>query len=559
MDFFKLDEADLKWLISQIPEDILSDYLKRHPKDFQRHHSGFRPQSFKGERLIDLFVNGYIRKHGYIVYFFDKPLAKNTLKEIRAIRKGYEQELSANDNDSACAWITTFEQTYFRDNIALFCKLEDDPSISEEAIPYIKAALKLSRQNKESQAKAEKEHAEKLESNRTTWLNEHEQEIRDLSDEKAREIAQLQQQLNRAREEYEALQALHSTELAKLEQQHNEALTESEVLEKSHRANTAQLQAHIQQIEQRCAALAQENFAFQEECKRFDATRLQLEQTISGYRQQISELQQTIADLQQPKTSAIGQSAKLRRPSECEEFLETLAENLADCGVRYSEPLAAWVGKVAFCGCPMLIARRNGIHLAQIFANTLSDGSMTTISWPYTPLKKVQRLIAESTDRIILLDNYVGNVNETALLSILEQARQRIVFLTVFYEQTLRYLAPEFLEHINYINIHRLGELTNGEIHRSSFEEVCFEFEATHIERTPAKQFLEVCDMASVPATTAKNKLSHLIKTTDILSCYAFEILPYCFDVYRTSASDSLLNFIRKDSFLRALFEEECA
>lgn len=63
-------------------------------------------------------------------------------------------------------------------------------------------------------------------------------------------------------------------------------------------------------------------------------------------------------------------------------------------------------------------------------------------------------------NRIVCLDNFIGNFNETILLTICDHHKDKIIFLTMFYDRTLYYVPQEILKYCHYLNLNRIEAFT---------------------------------------------------------------------------------------------------
>jgi hypothetical protein len=63
------------------------------------------------------------------------------------------------------------------------------------------------------------------------------------------------------------------------------------------------------------------------------------------------------------------------------------------------------------------------------------------------------------------LDNFIGNCNETELLPLFDNYRDKVIFLTVAYDRTIYYVSREFLRYCHYLNLNRIAALSiNAEL-----------------------------------------------------------------------------------------------
>ena len=141
-----------------------------------------------------------------------------------------------------------------------------------------------------------------------------------------------------------------------------------------------------------------------------------------------------------------------------DDFDEYFSYNLKDIGFEWDEEGSAdfvdYLEKSFFCGIPMLIKRGPGINLANCLANTLY-GVPVAAHLLYTEgagVQKISEFLADTPDRVVYIDGFIGNCNEMELIPVLEQYRNKIIILTYMYDQTLSFVPNEILSSVHFIS-----------------------------------------------------------------------------------------------------------
>ncbi len=113
-----------------------------------------------------------------------------------------------------------------------------------------------------------------------------------------------------------------------------------------------------------------------------------------------------------------------------------------------------YLEKSFFCGIPVLIKRGVGINLANCLANTIY-GVPVAAHLLYSEgagVQKIREFLADTPDRVVCIDGFIGNCNEMELIPVLEQYRNKIIILTYMYDQTLRFVPYEILSSVHFIS-----------------------------------------------------------------------------------------------------------
>jgi hypothetical protein len=150
--------------------------------------------------------------------------------------------------------------------------------------------------------------------------------------------------------------------------------------------------------------------------------------------------------------------------------------------------------------------------------------------------------------RVVCLDNFIGNFNETLLLPLFDKHRDKIIFLTVAYDRTLRFVPDEFLRYCNYLNLNRIEAL----LLNSEFTE--YDFTVEEIEVIPqwvnsdsrySSLLKEMLSELGVRQSLIGSKCVTISNEQDLCRALAFDILPYCRDVLQVAPYSTSEHFIK--------------
>lgn len=150
-------------------------------------------------------------------------------------------------------------------------------------------------------------------------------------------------------------------------------------------------------------------------------------------------------------------------PVDMEEFVEFFSYNLDSIGVVDSDLplktlLTTYMSCVLFQGKPIICNKTCADTFARCLSNTLVKNEPVNHIVFSSDLD--ERRICEALNmsgRIVVLENLLGNYNETLLLSILDKFKSKITILSVTYEKTLFYLPNDLLAYCHYVNLSHLS------------------------------------------------------------------------------------------------------
>ena len=407
----KLDEQEIFRLCEAIPFDVAKYYFKRYPKDFAKIFRGFRVKTLSEAKVHSILKQNY--KNDYISWF----LENNLRRWIGEIKDEIEKE-KANNKTDFVAHVTTLSVSFLGNNVSAYFKLVES-NYTEEQVKLIDEMV-----------------TEMAETNKLI------DKLKKCVEEDQKAIEVLSEDL----EVYERERALNKrikTEKKQLEKKISKC--EDELCEKD--KEIVHLKAMNKQLEQ-------EKSSFVAKTKDLKAQIKESEQKNFDLLKEISE------GKYQKKLSLenIEEEVEVLAPKDSEEFIDILSSNFISIGLnsefRYPNMLSDFIYKGICVGKPFVIKRTVANCLIKCLSNTITGSqSYDTLSYEPSITESDIVFFLQESQRIILLDNFIGNYNETLLLSILEKFKNKIVFISTTYENALRYVSEEFFEYITFLSV----------------------------------------------------------------------------------------------------------
>lgn len=489
-----LTEDEIKYICSVIPLQESVWYFKQYPKDFAKLMPGFRPTSLKNHEQVSALLYR-CRNQGFISSFIEKHICR-WLDEIqRDITLKTEKSESKES-----AWMQTLPFCYFVDNISIFFKLigEEQP---DQCISLISSSIKRIRDLDIVNKRLE------------VTLNGKQSEVLRLEE----EIKLVQYDLENSRKTL-----IERT---------------SEIKELKHTCDDLnKLEGVVRTREQEIDALKK---IVQERDEYLHKLNDELSAATVDQHQLEIKFKEEIEQLRVAKSIEQAASLKPRCPRDIEEFRDYLGYNFESLGVdtdaKYCSLLKDYLCEILFQGKPIIISRAVGMTLMKCVANTLvGSANVTTLSFKSDIPEQQIDVFLSAKNRILCLDNFIGNYNETTLVTICDKHRDKIIFLTVSYDRTLCYVPDEFLKYCNYLNLNRIKafihdhELTEDP---SSLDEI--EVSNTLIAPDARWSLLlnEILDEIGVSSALSTYKSSLVSDEASMCGILAFDILPFCMDV----------------------------
>lgn len=503
----QLTEEEVRYICSVIPTQDTITYFQNNPKEFSKIRPGFRANAISKINVSNLLFN--YRSRGFISFFIEKHI-DDWLSQIKehlnsCIEDGDSKEL---------ALFHTLPFCFFADNIALYFRLINE-EYSEEYIATLSAAVKAIKESNDKQEKLQEE------------LKVKESDIRKLQTEYKLTKSNLENIGTKLNERLAEIKALKNS-ISNLEKLRTIVQNDEEIIES--------LKARIQEQEGTIKKLRAELSDTRDSSKKLEA-------------QIRSELEKQHAAKILKQQSAL----KPKCPSDIEEFKEYLGYNLENIGVptdsEYYTLLKEHMAKILFQGIPVVVNRNVGITLMKCFANTLigkSNVKMLTFKKDYS-VEDVDNFLS-SDGRIVCLDNFIGNYNETELLPLFGKHRDKVIFLTVAYDRTIYYVSEEFLRYCQYLNLNRIASLSaNVELTEdpSIVEEIEFELQGLFSDNRYSHLLREMLGEFGFHQGLAEQKCAAIYGEQDLCRMLAFDVLPYCVDVLRIAPYNTSERFLK--------------
>lgn len=488
-----MTKDEIQYICTVIPQKHVSDYFRRNPKEFAKICPGFRPTAISRLNVSDLLYRN--RNNGFVSSFIEKTISI-WLSQIQECLDECQKDGSRKD----VAYIETLAQSFFVGNVALYFKLIEEKH-SETYISLLSSAA--------TEAKKTLEEQENLKA--------------DVESKRA-EIERLQTELASvatALESSKSKQHEHTAEIKSLKQEIGNVEELKDLLQ-SKKGAIAILEIEVAQLK-----------------KSEKKLRAELKAAQSGQQQLEAQIREEIEKQQAEQIARRANALKRLRPIDMDEFKEYLGYNLKDIGASTPPDccslLKQHLSDILFQGRPIIINRGTGVPLMKCIANTLV-GNASVASLTYSKDISAQEIEAFlfGKARIVCLDDFLGNYSETELLALLEQHRNKIVFLTLAYDRTLRFVPYEIFRYCHYLNLNRIQTLSMG-ADVTEDPSVVEESEVDALEVNSDARFSpllkEMLDEFGFSPSLTTHKCAHVSSEKDLCCTLAFDILPYCTDV----------------------------
>lgn len=504
-----LTDDEVRYICSVIPYEYTIAYFTQNPKKLAKIRPGFRAKAISKSDSVQLLFN--YRNHDFISYFIEKHISDWLFQ----IKEDITERL--NDGDSKeLAVIHTLPFCFFSDDVRLYYKLINEEH-SEEHIAFMSAAVKAIKE-----ATSEQE-------NLIDQLKTKDLDIKKLQDEI--ESAKIELERNKG----------------KLNQQ----LYEIETLQVGI-ADLKKLRITIEKSEHRIISL-------EDSIRKHKGTIKKLKVELSGVNSNKQKLKEQIK-VELEKLQAIkfaehhSVSAKPKCPCDIDEFKEFLDYNLKNLGVaansEYYPLLKDHLSEILFQGIPILVNRVTGIELIKCVANTIiGKSNVKTLVWGNAVSAIEANQFLSSGNRIVCLDNFIGNFNETELIPLFDMHKDKIVFLTVPYDGTVCYVAREFMHYCHYLNLNRItamsGDATLTE-DPSKIDEIEYIPQQKPTDRNYSNLGRDILRELGFSQILTEQKSAVISNEQCLCRLLAFDILPYCVDVLKVApfnTSERLVNY----------------
>lgn len=509
-----LSSEEIQFICSSIPYGDVIKYFKKNSKEFSKIRPGFRPDAVPPKDVTRLLKNNINRD--FISSFVEKTIEMWLLQ----IQAAYESYLDEGKGETA-AIVHTLSQSYFSDNVTLYFKLADK-NYSDEQISLISY---LAYDNKTTKQQIENLNESVLELKTTI------RDMEAIAKKKDLETKRLQNKLQQALEELEALRNL--------------------------KFEIAGLSSDLQRYKEKAITLENQR---KQQNEQVDQLLLQIRKITKEKEALESDIVLRFENERKRKLNSCVREYSLLKPNDMGGFRENLSYIFEDLGMGESVPgialLNKYLSKILFCGIPIITSEQSGLTLAKCVTNALI-GTQEVSLLRYAPNVTEEDIFdfLSASKRVVLLDNFIGNYNETLLLPILRMYGDRIIFMTIPYDRTLNYISSAFLKYCSYINVSRFAQLTgpvkiNEELHTVSEEKYCIEI--PNKQNRYLKILNRILTELSLGYLSTNVRLHGVSNDDDISAELIYSILPYCTNVcnkHPMCLSETLQNYMKRCSY----------
>ena len=518
-DLSILTDDEYRILCKSIPHSMVTNYFQKNPKEFAKFRPGFRPTSIKAKDAQKILVEN--RDKGFIFSFVNK-VTNRWIKEICEVAKSRENEGCSE----LFAYASTLPETFFSENISAFFKLIDKPLPEDTLllVDQIVAELKTKNENIESLKGELKE----IQSQYRLLETQLKQQKKDA--EKIKEKNILISQLS---EECKS----NSVVINNLLKEKNEVL--QRIKEQEELIST--LNEYISRLKEKIKTLNAENHSLEE------------------------NIRKQVEDEQQRRHLSIASTNPIK-PKDILEFKDYFGYNLESLNLNTKESslkgmFSDYIAKVFFQGKPVICNQLYSSTLIKCISNALI-GTLDIPTIQYSPeidLNTIMNLI-DKAGRIVVLENFLGNFNESLLISKLKQTKDKIIVLTYLYDGTLKYLSKDLFSYCNFLNLSDFPSLSNGIAPNedpSTLDEEEYGLENISFENRFSVILKTIMRELDFSQQVINIKSMDVVSEQDLVSILYFDVLPYYRCVYEENPlhhSHTLQKQITKNS-CRALFE----
>ena len=522
-DFSVITEEEYSRICAAIPHEIIVGYFKKNPKEFSKIRPGFRAVTIKKDDAVKLMIK--CRQNDFISSFVER-IVKNWLSEISDAISNYQKD----GETKISAHIRALSQSYFADNNSAYFKLTDT-DFSDDDISLIQEIIVLL-----------KDYETKL------------QEVEDKLNESLLEIDECKR-ANKAATARSKRQLEESTsQIRKLKERVKE-LQKTESLYKNIQSEFENSKANIESLNRLNTSINDELSALQSEKEKLTREKAELE----------VEVQKRLED--ERKEELLSKCfTKPLRPVDMEEFLDYLRYNLDNIGIKnesdipVNDLLCLYIADIAFCGKPIVCDKAIAKTLSGCIANTLIGSSyVSRICYTEDIIERTLREFLINSGRIVIIDNFLGNFNETILLSIVEDYKNKIIFLTYSYSKTLKYISEEMFAFSSFIGANKipaLFALTSTDEDPSTFNEEEYEPELVYCDNRYETILRNILKELNFYEKVVNAKTLNITGEEKMCEILAFDVIPYCFEVRSINPlnqSRTLQKYIQKSHYAKLL------
>lgn len=497
-DFSVLNDEEYSLICSAIPYGDIIGYFKKNPKAFSRIKRGFRAETIKKDAAVKLMVN--YRQDGFISSFVER-IIKDWLIEISDAISDYQKE----GDSIIAAHIRALSQSFFSDNISAYFKLTDT-EFSDGDISLIQSIIVLLKDYDARLNEIEDELNKSLQ-----IIDEVKRASKSAASKSRKQLEESASQIKKLKERID--------ELKKTESLYIEAQSELENSKKD-----------IERLNRLNSSLSEKMATLQSEIEKVNKEKAELEVSV----------RKKLEDERKEKLLNVVFEKPLH-PVDMDEYVDYLQYNLESIGIK-NEPdvqikdlLSHYIVDIAFYGKPIVCDSAIAGTLISCISNALVGTSdVSRISFTADVTERALREFLSSNKRIAVIDNFLGNFNDTVLLTVANDHKNKIIFFTYSYSKTLKYISEELFAYCYYLGVTKVPELASGSLpdeDPSIIDEEEYVPEHKYYGsryETILKSILSELHYCDKVINTKVLDISNEMKLCELL---AFDIIPYCMEV----------------------------
>lgn len=519
-----LSDDEYGRICAVIPHGIITGYFRQYPKEFAKIRPGFRATALRPDDAVKLMVR--CRQNGFISSFVER-IVNDWLMQINKVITDYQKEGEIETS----AYIHALSQSFFADNTSAYFKLIDK-KFSDEEINLIRDTIELLKSYNEKIHSLEDELKRTLQELEECRRTNHSASIKSK-----RQLEESSSQIKRLTEKVKELQ--------KIELLFKDAQRD---IEKSKNENEG-LKKQNTSLSKKMAELQR---------KFDDVTKEKNELEISIRRKMEEERAEEVLS----SISAV----KPIHPIDIDEFVDYLGYNLSSIGVNNTSDLpianllSSYTSNILFNGKPIVCDKAISNTLVGCIANALiGTPNVSRIHFSSDITEKSLRSFLKSSGRIVILDNFLGNFNDSVLLSIIDDCKSKIVFLTYSYSKTLRYISEEIYAYCFFIGATKIPELSIGALPSedpSIIDEEEYDPEPRYHNNRFSVVLGNILKELGYIEKVINAKMIDVSNERRLCEILAFDIIPYCFDIRSSNPlnySQTLQKHIKKSSYAKLL------
>lgn len=443
-----LNDDELKFLCSNIPVIIVKEYFNKNSKEFQKIKPGFRAKTLTNDEIFDILYDN--QADPFISNMLNKFLLKE-LENIDSLTKNYRGK--SDEFNLICS----LNRSIFINNIPLYFKLSGK-EVSKEYVDIMSGYAK--------------DISELIDDN-TEFLNKLKianKEIKTLTTKNNKDNSKIEK-LNEKLEQYKNIEKqnkktiIEIDELKKKDFESNKKIEEYISLQKSSKNTIEDLKSRLSTLEKNL----EKSISKEEHLTTIKNLKSDYDHKLDENHKEIQNLKIERSNLEKEIITwkdrfnmdnfIDDELLHPLRPKSMEEFEEFFEYNVESLGINTSETtyklLFKYIESIAFLGYPILIKYRAGMNLANILSNTLEDKKFVrSINIDKdTKLYEINHFLKSTNDRVVIINNLIGNGREFEVLPMLLNNKNKIIIVTYLHDRTLYYLPQETLEYFNYVNL----------------------------------------------------------------------------------------------------------